>query len=315
MWRRWSRQDDDLRRSRHARDEAPVFGVTSQVALNIRSFDVPPVFHRLPDQVTLASAPRNHAGGGPPPDASRPRARRGRRHALTSVLLVAACAVLAGARSCLAIAQWARAAPQDTLSRLDVRCTGALGVRTAPSASTIRRVLLSVCPGGLADLLGHRPSGTESLAVDGKSARGSRTHDTAAAHLLPAVTGTGRTVTQLRVPHKTEDPAAPHRPQDRKSHRQASPQRIGRLARSQWVIENRSHHVRDTPCSPRTPRRSAPATVRRTWPLCGTWRSTPSAPQATPASPLASASQKQPLLGGIWGGMEPRWGAAGGNRL
>ncbi|WP_412076286.1 transposase family protein [Streptomyces xanthophaeus] len=218
MWRRWSRQDDDLRRSRHARDEAPVFGVTSQVALNIRSFDVPPVFHRLPDQVTLASAPRNYAGGGPPPDSSRPRARRGRRHALTSVLLVAACAVLAGARSCLAIAQWAHAAPQDTLSRLDVRCTGALGVRTAPSASTIRRVLLTVCRGGLADLLGHRPSGTESLAVDGKSARGSRTHDTAAAHLLPAVTGTGRTVTQLRVPHKTEDPAAPHRPQDRKSH-------------------------------------------------------------------------------------------------
>ncbi|MEU5306857.1 ISAs1 family transposase, partial [Streptomyces noursei] len=28
--------------------------------------------------------------------------------------------------------------------------------------------------------------------------------------------------------------------------REASPQRIGRLARSQWVIENRLHHVRDT---------------------------------------------------------------------
>lgn len=28
--------------------------------------------------------------------------------------------------------------------------------------------------------------------------------------------------------------------------RQASPQRIGRLARSQWVIENRVHYVRDT---------------------------------------------------------------------
>ncbi|WP_405808843.1 transposase family protein [Streptomyces sp. NBC_01520] len=47
-----------------------------------------------------------------------PRARRGRRHSLASVLLTAACAVLAGARSYIAIGQWARHAPQDTLSRL-----------------------------------------------------------------------------------------------------------------------------------------------------------------------------------------------------
>ncbi|MEU2874672.1 ISAs1 family transposase [Streptomyces olivoreticuli] len=45
--------------------------------------------------------------------------------------------------------------------------------------------------------------------------------------------------------------------------RTASPQRIGRLARSQWVIENRLHYVRDT-TSPRTPRRSGPSTDRRT---------------------------------------------------
>ncbi|MFB7008734.1 MULTISPECIES: transposase family protein [unclassified Streptomyces] len=36
---------------------------------------------------------------------SDPRHRRGRRHPLTSVLLTAACAVLAGARSYLAIGQ------------------------------------------------------------------------------------------------------------------------------------------------------------------------------------------------------------------
>ncbi|WP_326592068.1 ISAs1 family transposase [Streptomyces sp. NBC_01294] len=96
-------------------------------------------------------------------------------------------------------------APQDTLARLAVRRTGALGLRTAPSTSTIRRVLLAVCPGGLADLLGYAPAGVESLALDGKSARGSRTRDTPAAHLLSAVTGTGRTVTQLRVPDKTNE--------------------------------------------------------------------------------------------------------------
>jgi hypothetical protein len=84
-----------------------------------------------------------------------PRDRRGRRHSLVSVLLTAACAVLAGARSYLAIGQWAKNAPQDTLARLGVRAVGAFRVRRAPSTGTIRRVLAAVCPGGLADLLGR----------------------------------------------------------------------------------------------------------------------------------------------------------------
>ncbi|MFI5987524.1 transposase family protein [Streptomyces sp. NPDC051555] len=53
-----------------------------------------------------------------------PRDRRGRRHTLASVLLTAACAVLAGARSYLAIGQWASHAPQDTLSRLGFHARG-----------------------------------------------------------------------------------------------------------------------------------------------------------------------------------------------
>ncbi|WP_328623202.1 ISAs1 family transposase [Streptomyces sp. NBC_00354] len=134
-----------------------------------------------------------------------PRARRGRRHSLPSVLLTAACAVLAGARSYFAIGQWARHAPQDTLSRLGFHPRGPLGVRRAASVSTVRRVLVRVCSGGLADLLGHGPDGTESVAVDGKSARGSRTDVAPAAHLLSAVTATGRTVSQLRVPDKTNE--------------------------------------------------------------------------------------------------------------
>ncbi|MEU6819349.1 transposase family protein [Streptomyces atriruber] len=46
-----------------------------------------------------------------------PRARRGRRHSLTTVLLTCCCAVLAGARSIRAIGQWASNAPQETLAR------------------------------------------------------------------------------------------------------------------------------------------------------------------------------------------------------
>ncbi|MFI8281386.1 transposase family protein [Streptomyces sp. NPDC085929] len=53
-----------------------------------------------------------------------PRARRGRRHTLASVLLTAACAVLAGARSYIAIGQWARHAPHDTLARLGFHARG-----------------------------------------------------------------------------------------------------------------------------------------------------------------------------------------------
>ncbi|MCX4775291.1 ISAs1 family transposase [Streptomyces sp. NBC_01264] len=134
-----------------------------------------------------------------------PRERRGRRHTLASVFLTAACAVLAGARSYLAIGQWARHAPQDTLSGLGFHARGPLGLRRAASGSTVRRVLVQVCPGGLADLLGHGLAGTESVAVDGKSARGSRTDTTPAAHLLSAVTAAGRTVSQLRVPDRTNE--------------------------------------------------------------------------------------------------------------
>lgn len=66
-----------------------------------------------------------------------PRDRRGRRHSLVAVLLTACCAVLAGARSCLAIGQWARHAPQDTLARLGVRAAGPLPVHRRPPRSVV----------------------------------------------------------------------------------------------------------------------------------------------------------------------------------
>nr|WP_307027903.1 ISAs1 family transposase [Streptomyces canus] len=122
-----------------------------------------------------------------------------------SVLLIACSAVLAGARSFTAIGQWAKAAPQTALARLGARVATVFGVRVAPSTATMRRVLNAVCPGGLADLLGTDPAGAGTLAVDGKSARGSRTVTSPAVHLLAAMTGAGQTVTQLRVPDKTNE--------------------------------------------------------------------------------------------------------------
>jgi hypothetical protein len=134
-----------------------------------------------------------------------PRRWRGVRHPFVAVLLVAASAVVAGARSYAAIGQWSTSAPQHTLARLGARAVGVLSVRVPPSAATIRRVLGRVCPGGLADLTGADPTGAQSVAVDGKAARGSRHDQTPAAHLLAAMTDQGRTVTQLRVPDKTNE--------------------------------------------------------------------------------------------------------------
>ncbi len=113
-----------------------------------------------------------------------PRRRRGRRHGLQSVLLLALQAVMAGASSWVAIAQWAATAPQ------------ALGVCGAPpSAATFRRVLAAVditaveaalttwVTGRQARARAQQPAGTTAaacrtvLAVDGKTLRGSKAVD------------------------------------------------------------------------------------------------------------------------------------------
>jgi predicted transposase YbfD/YdcC len=160
--------------------------------------------------VCLVKSPtRQHRSTGPLAERlatlADPRCRRGKRHPFVAVLLIACSAVTCGARSFVAIDEWAAEAPQDVLARLGARTATALSVRIPPSGATIRRVIKDTCPGGLADLLGHDPSGTDTLALDGKSARGSRHGTTPAAHLLAAMTGTGMTVTQLRVPEKTNE--------------------------------------------------------------------------------------------------------------
>jgi predicted transposase YbfD/YdcC len=110
-----------------------------------------------------------------------PRKARGRRHGLQSILLLAVGAVLAGARSYAAIAQWARCAEQA------VTVCG-----PTPHASTFGRVLSAVDPVALQRALTGwvitrrrqqpqraRPRGEERtvLAVDGKTLRGARDAD------------------------------------------------------------------------------------------------------------------------------------------
>lgn len=121
-----------------------------------------------------------------------PRHRRGRRHRLVTVLAVSAAAVLAGARSHVAIAEWAQDLPVGARVRLGIG-------RRAPSESTIRRNLALVDLDALDTVLSvwlatrlpaslvRRPGSiARVVAVDGRTARGARRPDGPAVHLLAA---------------------------------------------------------------------------------------------------------------------------------
>lgn len=103
-----------------------------------------------------------------------PRKPRGIRHGLPGVLGVALAAVVAGARSFTAIAEWAADAAPAALVQLGI--TGKV-----PSESTIRRCLQRLAPDDLDELLGAwmwlRTSvigGRRVIAFDGKTLRGAR---------------------------------------------------------------------------------------------------------------------------------------------
>jgi predicted transposase YbfD/YdcC len=117
-----------------------------------------------------------------------PRARRGVRHRLAAILGLALCAVLAGARSFTAIAEWAADADQATRDALGI--TGVV-----PCESTFRRTLqamdadaLDEAAGGWAQQRTAPAAGTRrAVAVDGKTLRGSGTADGPGRHLLAAL--------------------------------------------------------------------------------------------------------------------------------
>jgi predicted transposase YbfD/YdcC len=133
-----------------------------------------------------------------------PRTRAGRRHPLVAILAIAAAAVLAGAKSMTAIAEWATDMPQTVLAALGARRDPLTGYRTAPSEATIRRTLARLEPEALAAAIGagfaycDRPDRRRrAVAVDGKTLRGAR-RDGRQVHLLAVMDHTTRTVLAQR---------------------------------------------------------------------------------------------------------------------
>ena len=156
----------------------------------------------------MPSSPINIAGRQPSlmqvlstvPD---PRCARGMRHRLEVILAVAVGAVLSGARSLLAIGQWAAGLDAEARTRLGLPASARL-----PEETTIRRVLSSVDGAALDAAVGAwmwsrtaaTVAGRRVLAVDGKTMRATATH------LLAVLDhATGAVVAQQEVGPKTNE--------------------------------------------------------------------------------------------------------------
>jgi len=136
---------------------------------------------------------------------SDPRKRRGIRHKVQGVLAISVCATLAGARSFIAIAEWAAEQSREVLLKLGSRRG------KPPSERTIRRVLHAVDAAEVDRRTGAWVAKQVQLAgraisVDGKTLRGSRDGDQGAVHLLSAIVhGSGTVVAQVAVGEKTNE--------------------------------------------------------------------------------------------------------------
>ncbi len=140
------------------------------------------------------------------------RQARGKRHPLAAVLALACVAMVCGARSEAAIAEWAVNYGAAWRRRLGL--THASG----PSQATIHRVFkgldhvaLEQCVGAWAQAVlvatpGSDPGLLEALAVDGKTLRGSVKAGARDGHLLSALSHRlGLVLAQVAVPDKTNE--------------------------------------------------------------------------------------------------------------
>ena len=122
-----------------------------------------------------------------------PRSRHGRRHPLGAVLALSVCAMLSGARSLYAIAQWGRMQSAETLREL-----GFSRDRT-PAVSTLHNVFSNMDADVFESALGEwiesrMGSQEEAIAIDGKALRGIHGEELPGVRLVAAYTHDGSLV-------------------------------------------------------------------------------------------------------------------------
>jgi hypothetical protein len=115
-----------------------------------------------------------------------PRKPRGVRHPVVTIVALAVCAALSGARSFCAIAEWAQSLSRDALRQLGSKR------RTPPSEPTIRRVLQRIDADRLDAEIGQwlvrqHPLAGRAVAVDGKTVRRGHKAGQPPPHLLSAI--------------------------------------------------------------------------------------------------------------------------------
>jgi DDE_Tnp_1-associated/Transposase DDE domain len=117
--------------------------ITNAVPASLSS----PIGPALGQLAELPESDRGLLAGGCPSRAGHlaqipdPRDPRGVRHTLTSLLLTAVAAVLAGARSFAVIGEWIADAPPQVLAALGIRQDPLTGRFEHPDEATVRRVL------------------------------------------------------------------------------------------------------------------------------------------------------------------------------
>ena len=146
-----------------------------------------------------------------------PRSRHGRQHPLSAILALVCCAVLCGARSYAAIAQWVHDQDITLMHRFGF-------TRRPPKAGGIRKVLIAINVKAFEHALTQwvgmllsrpitaTPSLPEAFALDGKSARGSFDGLQKAVHLLSLLAHeSGLTFAQTAVPNGGEEKTNEHK--------------------------------------------------------------------------------------------------------
>jgi hypothetical protein len=138
------------------------------------------------------------------------RMARGIRHHRLAILSIAICAIICGARSFDAIAQWGKACSQKTLKRLRCRKNRRTELYEPPSEPAIRRFLQSVDAQAIdlalmswtQSIMGTRAA----ISIDGKTLKGARTPDGRQVKLLSAfLHNEGTVLAQEQVPSSTNE--------------------------------------------------------------------------------------------------------------